>query len=128
MPRLEVQDPSVFQPQITSPKTYGGYYQGGYIPFYYYRHLAGGIHHGWEPQYYKGYYQETAPDGPLETYKKKIMWSEMTLINEETLPVVEKTAGVKCQSSGKVRRKRTCFSQHQRKEGLYYVIQGKRLV
>ena len=120
-PKLEVQDPSVFQPQITSvncPQMYGGYYQGGYVPSYYYSHLAGG-YTPWmgtreQIQYYSGYHQQTVPDVTSSLQKADHVTRHDTDKSKEILPVVQKTAVVKCESRGKSkRRNRTCFTQHQ---------------
>ena len=120
-PKLEVQDPSVFQPQITSancPQMYGGYYQGGYVPSYYYNHLAG-VHTPWmgthgQPQYDSQCYQQTVSDVTSSLQSVDHMARNDTIKSKETVSVVKTSDVAKCASSGKSRRRnRTCFSRHQ---------------
>ena len=120
-PKLEVQDTPVFQPQITSvncPQMYGGYYQGGYVPSYYYSHLAGG-HTPWmgthgQPHYNSGYHLQTVPDVTSQPQGADYVTRNDTIKSKETVSVGKKSDVAKCASSGKSRRRnRTCFTQHQ---------------
>ena len=122
-PKLDIQDPLVFQPHVTDfscSQMYGGHYQGGYTPSYYQSHLTG-AYTSWmgthrqpgQPQYYSGY-QQILPDVTSNHPGADHVTRHDTNKSEETLPVVMKTAIIKCESNGKSRRRnRTCFSRNQ---------------
>ena len=113
----EGQDPAAYQPQTAGVTSmYGGYYQGGYVPSYYYNHVTGGYTpwmgtHG-QPQYYPGYGQQMVSDvSPSQQGADHVARNE-TMKSVQILPV-EKNTDIATNSMKPRRRNRTSFSQHQ---------------